>query len=179
MILVTILDEIKRGYSLGATDYLVKPIDRERLTKVLRNICGAVGRHVLVVDDDDIMRRGMRRGLEADGWAVIEAENGQDALARLAELRPDVIVLDLIMPVLDGFEFLDEIRRRDEWRDIPVLVVTAKDLTAEERSRLNGDVERVLEKGAYELDELLREIGRVLPRSIERDHSKHATGDVV
>ena len=105
---------------------------------------------------------------------MIEAENGQDALARLAELRPDVIVLDLIMPVLDGFEFLDKIRRRAEWRDIPVLVVTAKDLTVEERSRLNGDVERVLQKSASELDELLREISRILPGSIERGRASNA-----
>jgi CheY-like chemotaxis protein len=72
------------------------------------------------------------------------------------------------MPEMDGFEFLVEMRSRAEWRDVPVLVVTAKDLTTEERMRLNGDVERVLQKGAAELPELLREIGRVLPLSIER-----------
>jgi CheY-like chemotaxis protein/anti-sigma regulatory factor (Ser/Thr protein kinase) len=177
VILVTIVDEIKRGYALGATDYLIKPIDRERLTKVLRNICSALARQVLVVDDDDMTRRGIRLALEEDGWKVIEAENGRVALARLAETRPDVIVLDLMMPEMDGFEFLDEMRRRAEWRDIPVLVVTAKDLTAEDRRRLNGDVARVLQKGASELDELLREIGRILPGSIERGRDKQAQGD--
>ncbi len=172
VILTTIVDEKNRGYSLGATDYMVKPVDRERLSGVLRNICGAVGRQVLVVDDDDTMRRGMRLALEQDGWQVSEAENGRVALARLAETRPDVIVLDLMMPEMDGFEFLVEMRSRAEWRDIPVLVVTAKDLTAEERGRLNGDVERVLQKGASELDELLREIGRILPGSIARGRGK-------
>jgi CheY-like chemotaxis protein len=172
VILVTIVDEKNRGYSLGATDYMVKPVDRERLTGVLRNICGAVGRQVLLVDDDDMMRRGMRLALEQDGWQVSEAENGRVALARLAETRPDVIVLDLMMPEMDGFEFLVEMRSRAEWRDIPVLVVTAKDLTVAERSRLNGDVERVLQKGASELDELLREIGRILPGSIARGRGK-------
>ncbi|MBI1997734.1 MAG: response regulator [Deltaproteobacteria bacterium] len=172
VILMTIVDEKNRGYSLGATDYIVKPVDRQRLSGVLRNICGAVGRQVLLVDDDDMMRRGMRLTLEKDGWQVSEAENGRIALARLAETRPDVIVLDLMMPEMDGFEFLVEMRSRAEWRDIPVLVVTAKDLTAEERSRLNGDVERVLQKGASELDELLREIGRILPGSIARGRGK-------
>jgi signal transduction histidine kinase/DNA-binding response OmpR family regulator len=172
VILMTIVDEKNRGYSLGATDYMVKPVDRERLSGVLRNICGAVGRQVLLVDDDDMMRRGMRLALEQDGWQVSEAENGRVALARLAETRPDVIVLDLMMPEMDGFEFLVEMRSRAEWRDISVLVVTAKDLTVEERSRLNGDVERVLQKGASELDELLREIGRILPGSIERGRGK-------
>jgi CheY-like chemotaxis protein len=172
VILITIVDEKNRGYSLGATDYMVKPVDRERLTGVLRNICGAGGRHALLVDDDDMMRRGMRRALEQDGWQVSEAENGRIALARLAETRPDIIMLDLIMPDMDGFEFLVEMRSRAEWRDIPVLVVTAKDLTVEERGRLNGDVERVLQKGASELTELLRELGRILPGSLERGRGK-------
>jgi signal transduction histidine kinase/CheY-like chemotaxis protein len=176
VILVTIVDEKNRGYSLGATDYMVKPIDRERLTGVLCNICGAVGRQVLLVDDDDMMRRGMRLALEEDGWEVVEAENGRVALARLAETRPDIIMLDLMMPEMDGFEFLVEMRSRAEWREIPVLVVTAKDLTVEERSRLNGEVERVLQKGASELDELLREIGRILPGSIERGRGKKSAG---
>ena len=100
---------------------------------MLRNICGALGRQVLLVDDDDMMRRGMRSALEQDGWQVSEAENGRVALARLADTRPDIIMLDLVMPEMDGFEFLVEMRSRAEWRDIPVLVVTAKDLTAEER----------------------------------------------
>ncbi len=172
VILVSIVDEKTRGYALGATDYMVKPVDRAQLSGVLRNICGAVGRQVLLVDDDDTMRRGMRQALEKDGWQVGEAENGRVALARLAETRFDIIMLDLMMPEMDGFEFLVEMRSHAEWRDIPVLVVTAKDLTADERSRLNGDVARVLQKGAAELDELLREIGRVLPDSIERGRGK-------
>ena len=172
VILVSIVDEKNRGYALGATDYMVKPVDRAQLSGVLRNICGAVGRQVLLVDDDDTMRRGMRLVLEKDGWNVSEAENGSVALERLDGMRPDIIMLDLMMPVMDGFEFLVAMRSRAEWRDIPVLVVTAKDLTAEERGRLNTDVERVLQKGASELDELLRDIGRILPGSIERGRGK-------
>jgi GAF domain-containing protein/CheY-like chemotaxis protein/anti-sigma regulatory factor (Ser/Thr protein kinase) len=172
VILMTIVDEKNRGYSLGATDYMVKPVDRERLCGVLRNICGAAGRQVLVVDDEITIRRGMRLALEQDGWQVAEAENGRVALARLAEKRPDIIVLDLMMAEMDGFEFLVEMRNRAEWRDIPVLVVTAKDLTADERSRLNGNVERVLQKGSSSLEQLLREIGRILPGSIARGRAK-------
>ncbi|MEP7083934.1 MAG: response regulator, partial [Betaproteobacteria bacterium] len=172
VILISIVDEKHRGYALGATDYMVKPVNRERLSGVLHNICGAVARQVLLVDDDDMMRRTLRTALENDGWEVSEAENGRVALARLAEARPDIIMLDLMMPEMDGFEFLVEMRSHAEWRDIPVLVVTAKDLTGEERSRLNGEVERVLQKGGSELDELLREIGRILPGSIERGRGK-------
>ena len=174
VILMTIVDEKNRGYALGATDYMVKPVNRERLSGVLRSICGAVGRRVLLVDDDDLMRRGMRLALEKDGWEVAEADNGRAALDQLDEKRPDIIMLDLMMPVMDGFEFLIEMRREAEWRDIPVLVVTAKDLTAEERARLNGDVARVLQKGGSGLDELLAEIARVLPGSIARGRGKQA-----
>ena len=177
VILMTIVDEKTRGYALGATDYMIKPVNRDQLTGVLRNICGASGRRVLLVDDDDMMRRGMRQALERDGWEAVEAENGRVALARLDTTRPDIIMLDLMMPEINGFEFLVELRQRSEWRDIPVLVVTAKDLTAEERSRLNGDVERVLQKGASGLDELLREIKRILPGSIARGRGKKSTGE--
>jgi signal transduction histidine kinase/DNA-binding response OmpR family regulator len=174
VILVTIVDEKNRGYSLGATDYMVKPIDRERLVGVLRNICGAGGRHVLLVDDDDMMRRGMRLALEQDGWKVSEAGNGRVALARLGETCPDVIVLDLVMPEMDGFEFLDEVRQRAEWREIPVLVVTAKDLTAQDRARLNGGVERILQKSGR--DEMLEEVGRALVGFVARSRGKKSAG---
>ena len=168
VILMSIIDEKNRGYSLGATDYLVKPVDRERLSGVLRNICGTVGRQVLLVDDDEMARRGMRQVLEKDGWQVSEAENGRIGLLRVAETRPDIIMLDLMMPEMNGFEFLAEMRKKIEWRDIPVLVVTAKDLTSEERGLLNGEVERVLQKGAPELEEMLAEIGRILHSPIGR-----------
>jgi CheY-like chemotaxis protein/anti-sigma regulatory factor (Ser/Thr protein kinase) len=174
VILMTIVDEKNRGYALGATDYMVKPVDRERLSGVLRNICGAAAHHALLVDDDDIMRRGIRLALEQDGWEVSEAENGRVALVRLAETRPDVIVLDLMMPEMDGFEFLDEMRQRTEWRDIPVLVVTAKDLTAEDRGRLNGGVERILQKSGR--DEMLGEVGRALAGFVERGRGKKSAG---
>jgi signal transduction histidine kinase/CheY-like chemotaxis protein/HAMP domain-containing protein len=173
VILVTIVDEKNRGYSLGATDYMVKPIDRERLVSVLRNICGAVGRHVLLVDDDELMRRGIRLVLEQDGWKVVEAGDGRVALAKLADTRPDVIVLDLMMPEMDGFEFLDEMHRRPEWRDIPVLVITAKDLTTEDRGRLNGCVERILQKSGR--DQMLPEVARTLAGLVKRDHGKEST----
>ena len=174
VILLTIVDEKNRGYSLGATDYMVKPVDRERLASVLRNICGAVGRHALLVDDDDMMRRGMRLALEQNGWEVIEAEHGRVALARLAESCPDIILLDLMMPEMDGFEFLDEMRQRTEWREIPVFVVTARTLTAEDRGRLNGGVERILQKRGR--DEMLEDVGRALAGFVARGRGKSPQG---
>ncbi len=176
VVLVTVEDNKTRGYSLGATEYMIKPFDRDRLVAILRTICSADGRVVLLVDDDEIMRQSVRRALEQEGWEVNEAENGSLALEHLQQHRPDVIMLDLMMPVMDGFEFLIEMRRHAEWQDIPVLVVTAKDLSAEERNRLDGDVERVMQKGTSTLDELLAELARVLPRSIALRQSADVRG---
>jgi hypothetical protein len=173
VVLVTILDEKTKGYSLGATDYLVKPIDRERLARVLEHLCGnRPARRILVVEDDETTRSVTQRTLERGGWSVTQAENGRVALARLGQERPDAILLDLMMPEMDGFEFLAELRRHTAWRDIPVVVLTAKDLTEEDRHRLSGEVERIIEKGAYGRDELLHEVGRLLTAFIERQEAR-------
>jgi len=173
VVLVSIEDNRTRGYSLGATEYMIKPIDRERLISVLKEISSPSARRVLLVDDDEIMRESVRRVLEQEQWEVAGASNGRFALQHLAASPPDVIVLDLLMPEMDGFEFLIEMRRHSEWHDIPVLVLTAKDLSVEDQQRLNGHVDRVMQKNASELNELLRELGRMLPRSIERgQHAK-------
>src|SRR5262249_57647016 len=117
---------------------------------------GSTGGTVLLIDDDDIVRRAVRLALEPIGWRVTEAENGLRALQALSGARPDAIILDLMMPKMNGFEFLDELRSRADLRDIPVVVITAKDLTDADRSRLNGGVERIIEKS--ERDEMLRRL---------------------
>jgi signal transduction histidine kinase/CheY-like chemotaxis protein/uncharacterized membrane protein affecting hemolysin expression len=172
VILMTIVDEKNRGYALGAADYMVKPVDRERLVAVLKDLAGCGERSVLIVDDDDMLRRGIRQGLERDGWRVSEADNGRAALERLAHSAPDVIVLDLMMPEMDGFELFDELRKCPAWRRIPVVVITAKDLTQEERLRLNGGVERILQKDAPTRDEMLREVSATLSACISRDSAR-------
>ena len=168
VVLMSIVDEKNRGYSLGATDYLIKPVNREKLSGAIRKICGATGQHALLVDDDDIVRKGMLQALERDGWRVGQAVNGKEALEYLAGNQPDVIVLDLMMPEMDGFEFLDQMRRRPEWREIPVLVATAKDLTAEDRQRLSSGVDRIIQKHASERDTILQEVGRTLAAYVKR-----------
>jgi signal transduction histidine kinase/CheY-like chemotaxis protein len=163
VIVVTIVDDRTRGYALGAVDYLVKPIDRDRLAKILRGLRGDRPMHrVLVVEDDESTRDVIRQTLEREGWVVTVAENGRVALERLLEAQPEAIVLDLMMPEMDGFEFLVELRRHEGWRSIPVLVVTAKDLTDEDRWRLNGGVERIIQKGLHGREALLAEIRGLL-----------------
>src|SRR5204863_4352403 len=109
VVLASIVDEKSRGYSLGAIDYMIKPIDRERLLEVLRGICAHEGRRVLVVDDDDALRAGVARALENDGWSVSEAADGSIALDTLDAAQPDAILLDLMMPELGGFTCIGEL----------------------------------------------------------------------
>ena len=169
VIMLTIVDDQNMGYALGATEYLTKPIDRDRLTAVLKKLVNEQGsRSALLVEDDPAVRDVTRRILELGGWSVIEAENGRVGLERLADFLPGVILLDLMMPEMDGFEFVDALRQRAEWKSIPVVVVTAKDLTAEERGRLNGRVGLVLRKGAYSRDELLREASAMVASHVKK-----------
>ena len=173
VVLVTIVDERQRGYALGAAEYMVKPVDRERLTAVLRLMTERVG-HLLLVDDDEDTRARMAEAVARDGWTVTEAEHGRAALARLVERRADVIVLDLMMPEMDGFEFVAELRGRPEWRDIPIVVVTARDLSEADRRWLNGGVERVIRKSGQSAAELLREVGEALRLCVQRGRTAPA-----
>ncbi len=156
VIMLTIENQKHMGFSLGAVDYLIKPIDWERLAATLQKYkCAHPPCPVLVVEDDAEMREMLRRSLEEEGWAVTEAQNGRVGLERMAESRPELILLDLLMYEMDGFQFLDEVRKHEEWQLIPIIVVTAKELTAEDRVRLSGSVKKVLEKKAYRPEELL------------------------
>jgi CheY-like chemotaxis protein len=123
---------------------------------------------VLVVDDDPVLRDLLRRMLEREGYVVVDAENGRVALERVRERVPGAILLDLMMPEMDGFDFLEELRGDEAGRHVPVVVITARDLTAEDHRRLNGSVERILQKGAYGREELLAEVRRLVRASIDK-----------
>lgn len=121
---------------------------------------------VLVIDDDASTQEMLTRTLKKQGWNVTVAGNGRIGLERVRAKKPSLILLDLTMPEMDGFEFMRELRRQSEWKSVPVVVITAKDLTEEERQKLNGEVEWIVQKGAYRLDDLMAEIRKVL---VERD----------
>jgi signal transduction histidine kinase/DNA-binding response OmpR family regulator len=161
VIMLTIVDDRTRGYALGAAEYLVKPIDRKRLRAVIDKHCGSQG-EILLIEDDQITRETMRKSAQRQGFGVVEAANGREALDRLGENRPDLILLDLLMPEMDGFEFLAELHKNTEWRDIPVVVITAKDLTVEDRQRLNGRVASIAQKGVMSQSEILEEVRGVI-----------------
>jgi CheY-like chemotaxis protein len=161
VILVTFVDDKNLGYALGASDFLTKPIDRNRLASILREYRpGLPGGLALVVDDDAMARRLVRQMLEDEGWSVVEAGDGKCGLEKLDESHPDLIILDLTMPLMDGFDFATELRDRAEGQDLPILVTTARDLSSEDHARLNGKVQAILQKGTFTRDELLGEVRR-------------------
>jgi CheY-like chemotaxis protein len=163
VVMVSMLDDRDIGHALGAADYLTKPFDREKLVQTLRRFRkGSSPRPVLIVDDDPAARAVVRRVLERDSWIVSEADNGRRALESVGRSVPDLIVLDLMMPEMDGFEFVTELRRSEAGRRIPVVVVTAKEITAEDHARLNGQVRRIFSKGSFSREELTAELRRAL-----------------
>jgi CheY-like chemotaxis protein/anti-sigma regulatory factor (Ser/Thr protein kinase) len=167
VVLVTILGDREMGYALGAADYLTKPIDTDALLQALDRFM-PVGRRaeVLIVDDDLATREMLRRTLAKGGWTVVEAADGREALTQLEHAAPAVVLLDLMMPGMDGFEVLEAMRHEEAWRDIPVIVITAKDLDHEELARLNGRAERVFQKGAYDRAELIGVVERAVARRV-------------
>ena len=165
VILATIMGDRDMGFALGAADLVTKPFDREVLIRVVnRHRRGDGSAQVLVVDDDPRSRDMLRRTLQKEGWTVVEAANGREALGQLERSRPALVLLDLMMPEMDGFEVLERMRREDAWRAVPVIIVTAKDLTREEVDRLNGRVVKVLQKGTYRRPDLLDDLRALLAR---------------
>ncbi len=174
VIMITIVDDKSLGYTLGAAEYLSKPVDRKRLREAMSRLQTSVDGDVLVVDDEPDVRELTRRTLEAEGLGVREAGNGQEALEEVARKRPGLIILDLMMPVMDGFEFVLRLRQNPDTADLPVVVVTAKELTAEDRERLHGKVHQVMQKGGFRREDLVNEVRRTVDRAVKRDEAGSA-----
>jgi signal transduction histidine kinase/CheY-like chemotaxis protein len=165
VIIVTVLADRGIALSLGAAEFVTKPVDRARLAAVIRDNVHGTGT-VLVVDDDPDSRGLVRRHLDKLGWSVAEADEGGDALGWLAQNPPPaLILLDLMMPGMDGFGFLDAIGRHAEWRNIPIVILTAKQLGAAERELLAGRVREIVEKSADDLAGVLQHAVLRLTRS--------------
>jgi adenylate cyclase len=165
VIMITIVDEHRRGIALGAAGYLTKPIDRERLHRLVTRFRAPVPpTRVLLVEDDAVQRERMRGWLEGPHWAVREAANGREALDRLQQGKPDVILLDLMMPEMDGFAVVAALQKEPVWRDIPVIVITSLDLDAKDRERLNAGVQFVLVKERFRPADLVERIRRLVQR---------------
>jgi len=165
VIMLTMVNDKSTGYALGATDYLTKPVDWERLSTVLSRHClSGSNCSVLVVEDDETTREVLRNGLQQAGYQVTEARNGRAGLDAVPLARPQLILLDLMMPEMNGFEFIEHLRQDERWRSIPVVVITAMDLPESARMRLNGYVQQILQKGMYTHAELLAEVRSLIRR---------------
>ncbi len=166
VIIVTIGDYQKMAKDFGVVDFLSKPINWGILSKILDKYKTiAHSRHLLVVDDDSTTRIILRKMLVKDGWRVAEAENGKDAIKRIEEEKPELILLDLLMPVMDGFELLNVLKDDDEFKKIPIIVITSKDLTEEDYAFLTDNVDRVIQKGKYTRQELIMRINTAIKES--------------
>jgi CheY-like chemotaxis protein/anti-sigma regulatory factor (Ser/Thr protein kinase) len=165
VIIVSFIEDKSIGYSLGAAEYLSKPVDREQLNRVLKKFLDTQNKGsqlILLVEDDQMTRNMLGTMLRKAGWQVQLAENGTMALQHLTTVMPDLIISDLMMPEMDGFELVDRIKSNILWKQIPVVILTAKDLTQAERNHLNAQVARIFQKGNYQREELLQEVHQCL-----------------
>jgi signal transduction histidine kinase/CheY-like chemotaxis protein len=177
VIMLTVRADQDFGFAMGVADYLQKPIDRDRLIGVLKKYCRRHRKNeVLVVDDDPKMREMLCQMLDSKDWTVEQAENGLVALQEIARRQPSLIVLDLRMPVMDGFEMIGELSKHEDWRRIPVVVVSAMELTAEDRQRLHGHVQKVLEKGNFSRDKLMLEVQETVKLFLSNQNPVDAQG---
>ncbi|MFZ1614673.1 MAG: response regulator [Holophaga sp.] len=170
VVLLTMTDDRARGFALGAAEYLCKPISRDKLLQVLNHLgMKPTDKPLLLVEDNPLTLDALSRMLEAEGWEVRSARNGIQALEHLQLEHPSLVMLDLMMPGMDGFHLVAHMQQDDTLRHIPVMVLTAKDLTQEDLDRLTGPpVQQILRKGDCSKTELLGAVRTLAVRSLER-----------
>jgi signal transduction histidine kinase/DNA-binding response OmpR family regulator len=172
VVMLSMIEDKHMGFALGAADYLTKPLDRDKLSGMLRKYRRvSADSVVLLVEDEEGVRQFMRILLEREGWTVMEAANGQEALGKVAEKKPSLILLDLMMPLMDGFEFVSELRAVEEWKHIPVVVITAMELNAHDYQRLSGNVEKIVRKGSFQQEQLLADVRQLVSNFIASNNS--------
>lgn len=172
IILLPFLGDKSLGFALGAVDYITQPIDSQNLVSLLqkyrpRREHPTTG-HILLVEDDSATREMTRRILEKDGWVVSEASNGKEALHQVTQGQPHLILLDLMLPEMDGFQFLQQLRQVPGGLDIPIIVLTAKDLSLAERHHLMKYVEQIFQKGAYSSETLLQDVHHFVNANLKK-----------
>jgi CheY-like chemotaxis protein len=170
-VIMTSIEEHKNmGSAMGATDYLVKPVGRDQLASVLNKyrIGDDSQRLVMIVEDDVITREVMATMLKNEGWRVFKAENGKVALEHLEDKKPSLIILDLLMPEMDGFEFVAHLRENPKWRSLPVVVLTSTKLSTEDQAHLHGYVDTIFQKESYSRDQLLELVQKQIATSSNR-----------
>jgi CheY-like chemotaxis protein len=167
VVIASIVEEPERGFSLGAADYILKPFDREDFLRRLSRY-GFTAKHLgapvraLIIDDDPLAVEGLVGVLAPAGFSIAKAYGGRQGLEIALAERPDLIVLDLVMPEISGFEVAQRLKEHPDTKEIPIFVVSVKDLTEEDKQKLNSLVAAVMPKGTFSGEELLAEIGKLL-----------------
>ena len=174
VIIISVSDDRETGVALGAVGFINKPVDREHLISEIHRIDGIAPRTILVAEDNSMERLDIARMISEAGMRTVLAENGRECMERLRESPPDVLVLDLVMPEMDGFQVLEQIQGDPLTRPLPVIVVTAKDLTEKEREKLSGNVSTVLAKSDTTSKTLLQELRKLLTRIERKDRRKNS-----
>ena len=162
IIIVTIGDYNKMSNDFGASGFIKKPIEWKDLYSLLLDYNLKPNGNVLVVDDDLSTRQLLNKMISKEGLSVKLAENGKDAISKIKKTNFELIILDLVMPVMDGFEFLKKIKKIKKYSKIPIIVVTSKDLSKDDYDMLKGDVIRIVQKGSYKSDEILQYVNKVI-----------------
>ncbi len=168
VIILSIVDKKSLGYRLGAFDYVVKPFDQHVILSTLARLTsvnsGPYEGRLLVVDDDPQVIDLVRQMLDNEPFEIVAAADGQEALEKVAQQQPDIILLDLVMPRLDGFAVLEHLRQKPAYHNIPIIVLTAKTLTAQEATHLQEGVVKIIQKQGLERVTLLQDCGLVQTR---------------
>jgi CheY-like chemotaxis protein len=167
VVVVSIIDEPGRGFSLGAADYLMKPVDREVLVRVMQRVVqnhvpNQRGKSVLVIDDDPVVLELMEAVLRPEGFEILKAADGGQGLRIARERNPALVVLDLLMPQMNGFEVVDEMHGSPETAGIPIVVLTNRSLSREEKDRLNGRIIAVRQKSEFNRADFVAQVRSLL-----------------
>lgn len=167
VIIISMTDTKEMGFSLGVHDFLTKPIDADRLTTTIKMLQKPkLDGKVLIVEDNPDCMDLATRAVIAVGLAPLKATNGKEGLELLKTQTVSLIILDLLMPEMDGFTFASKLRENPQWSEIPIVVTTVKDLSNEDEERLNGQVAKILEKGNFSQKKLLQEIQNVVQETL-------------
>lgn len=166
VVIVSILDERGKGFALGAAEYLVKPVDREDVISAVRRLArtsfAQPNWKILIVDDDPMVLELMQAVLEPEGFTVLKAGSGREGMTLAQQQRPHLIVLDLLMPDVDGFQVLDELKRTPLTASIPIVILTCKALSLSEKAVLNGRISDLVQKGGFNRADFVLQIRSLL-----------------
>jgi signal transduction histidine kinase/CheY-like chemotaxis protein len=166
VIMVSIVDDKDRGFTLGANEYMTKPVNPDRLSEILKklHIDGIPGT-VLIIEDDEPSRLLLRRLLNREGWKTIEAQNSREGLEKISQITPSLILLDLMTPEMDGFEFITRLHAQEHNRSIPVVVLTAMELSEDEKARLSKHVAQIAFKASTSWTSLMSELTHIVNKA--------------